>query len=176
MYVKSEYKAGSYNVIRIEREDGVFFDIIPDLGAMVYRISLKDRKGIPVDILRFDKAEELSDNPLFRGRLLFPFNDRIPEGRFHYKGCDYQLPINEKSDGSAIHGLLYNREFEVRDLNLSENEASITLGYTIKKGDWYFYPFSLDFSVTYRLSEKGFSVDFTFVNQGEIAMLPSMRI
>lgn len=167
MYIKCEYKAGPFTVMRIVCPDGPFFDVIPELGAMVYRIVLEDQKGDLIDVLRYDDPRELSENPLYRGRLLFPFNDRIPEGRFQFEGCQYQLPINEESDGSAIHGLVYNQNFKVQNLILSENKAAVTLYYSIDPDDWSFYPFGLDFSVTYSLSEKGFSVHFSFINHGD---------
>ena len=45
--------------------------------------------------------------------ILFPWPGRIADGRFSYGGRDVQLPINDPSHNCAIHGLTYNRVFEV---------------------------------------------------------------
>ena len=44
-----------------------------------------------------DSDEEILLNPLFRGRLLFPFNDRIPNGKYYFDGREYSFPINDKA-------------------------------------------------------------------------------
>lgn len=75
--------------------------IRPEAGGQVAAIVLDD---VPVIETSGNSAE---DEALFRGKILFPFNDRIPEGRYRFSGKSYRFPINEPSDGSAIHGLLY---------------------------------------------------------------------
>ena len=45
--------------------------------------------------------------------ILFPWPGRIAGGRFSYRGHDIQLPINDPSHDCAIHGLIYNRVFQI---------------------------------------------------------------
>ena len=59
-----------------------------------------------------DAAEELLANPWFRGRLLFPFNDRIPGGVYRFEGREYAFPCTEGDD--ALHGFLWQRAMRVR--------------------------------------------------------------
>lgn len=45
--------------------------------------------------------------------ILFPWPGRVADGRFSYRGREVQLPINDPSHNCAIHGLTYNRVFQV---------------------------------------------------------------
>ena len=45
--------------------------------------------------------------------ILFPWPGRIADGRFSYRGREIQLPINDPTHNCAIHGLIYNRVFEI---------------------------------------------------------------
>jgi len=85
-------------------------EIIPDLGGTVYKIAL-NRNGILHDVLASDGEELLRENPLYRGRILFPFHDCIPYGIYQFRGKYFELIINCAEDGSAIHGLLYDKDW-----------------------------------------------------------------
>ena len=45
--------------------------------------------------------------------ILFPWPGRIADGRFSYRGRMLELPINDPSHNCSIHGLIYNRPFQV---------------------------------------------------------------
>jgi aldose 1-epimerase len=45
--------------------------------------------------------------------ILFPWPGRIADGRFSYRGREIALPINDPTHNCAIHGLIYNRVFQV---------------------------------------------------------------
>lgn len=44
--------------------------------------------------------------------ILFPFPNRIRQGRFHWAGRDYQLPVTDKF-GNAIHGFCLDRPWSL---------------------------------------------------------------
>ena len=134
--------------------------IIKSLGGTVFDLTLKGQ-----NILFHDKPNELTKNDLFRGRLLFPFNDRIPEGKYTFEGLDLQFPLN--CDGKdSIHGLIYNRELKEVSVDSSEKKDTLVLLATIKKGEFSGYPFYVEMMVTYTLTNKEFSMDFTIKNLG----------
>lgn len=170
MYKRTEHETGGFAVVRIKNERGCFFDVIPSLGAMVYRIGLSGKDDHVQDILRFDSPDKLDENTHFRGRVLFPFNDRIPEGRYSFKGKEYRFPINEVSDCSSIHGLVYDKQFVEKESHLTEESGSITFAYNIHSGDWDYYPFSSSLDVTYKLSDEGFGIYYVFSNDGNETM------
>ena len=48
--------------------------------------------------------------------LLFPFPNRIRDGRFHWDGTDYELPadlVKHDANGNAIHGFCLDRPWRV---------------------------------------------------------------
>ena len=166
MFRKELYQIEDMDVVRIIDSNGRFMDIIPESGAMVYQVGLLNDRGIIRNILESDMDGEIKKNPWFRGRVLFPFNDRIPGGKYSFKGMDYELPINDIDDNSSIHGLVYNKPFSITNINLNDDSGEISLSMCIDKTDYASYPFSVTLDITYKLSKSGFSVNYSFQNRG----------
>ena len=85
--------------------------IVPEAGFQCrsYRVGLVDIVAGPQDAEADWKA-----HPFRSGiPILFPWPGRIADGRFSYRGRDIQLPINDPAHNCAIHGLIYNRVFQV---------------------------------------------------------------
>lgn len=133
--------------------------VIPQLGALPLRL----RHTKLGDIFAVCPDEELEKDSLFKSRILFPFNDRIPDGKYSFAGKEYQLPINEPADGSSIHGLVYDKAFSV--LSVKQDDSSLVLTYELK--DLSGYPFHLDFTVAYTLTAGSMHVSFSCINRGE---------
>lgn len=141
--------------------------IIPELGGMVHKVSLLDpATDETYPILEHDSDEELISNPWYRGRILFPFNDRIPDGKYTYNNQEYQIPMNFAEEGCAIHGFVYNKPFKVIKRTTSASEASLLLRYVIPEDTLEYYPFGLTLYVTYILTDEEFKVDFYIENTG----------
>lgn len=140
-------------------------EIIQNLGGTVFQVSLSNGSKLH-DLLYSDSTEELRTNPLYRGRLLFPFNDRIPDGKYTFAGKEYQLPINSEEDQSAIHGLVYDQPFTLVDESLNKESCSVTLQFKIKADQFRGYPFEIQFQVKYILSEHQLKLEFRIENIG----------
>ena len=153
--------AGHEGIV-LSSAEGSELIVIPSLGGMVHSLSLP----LAGKILRSDADAELSDNPLFRGRLLFPFNDRIPLGRYTFDGREYKLPSNDPADGSAIHGFLYRRTMKIIQERSGAGFASLTLGLDLRDDEEPGYPFCLSLRVEYRLDAAGFHLCMTTKNTG----------
>jgi len=87
--------------------------ILPELGFNCYSF----RAAVNGDLVEILDAEP--DFETAGGRpsgngipLLFPFPNRIREGRFHWAGKDYQIPELD-GDGNAIHGFVLDRPWRV---------------------------------------------------------------
>lgn len=139
--------------------------ILPGLGGTVHSLSL----GGTGPLLRPDGDGELGANPRFRGRLLFPFNDRIPGGRYSFMGREYRLPPNESSDGSAIHGFLYRKAMHLRGVRAGYGYAALVLGLDLGDDEEEGYPFRLSLRVLYRLDSGGFRLRMSVRNRGSAA-------
>lgn len=160
-----KYHDGHYDLVELVNtatQESVV--IVPKLGGTVNQISLKDHLGLR-EVLQVDD-KHYSENHSYRGRLLFPFNDRIPEAFFEWFGKEYQLKSNA-SDGSAIHGLIYDQEMIFVGEHADDQSASHTLSYEIKADQFEGYPFQVAIQIEYVLSEDGFRMNFTLKNTGK---------
>jgi len=108
-----------------------------------------------------DTEEELQNNPLFRGRFLFPFNDRIPEGKYTFNGKDFQLPINCNEDNSAIHGFMYNKKVSI----LKHTETEAVFYWRTGKDKIQGYPFDISLKTKIKLHNGGVKISFTVKNE-----------
>ncbi len=83
--------------------------------------------------------------------LLFPFANRIQHGKYSWKNKTYQLPINDRVNGHAIHGLVYDQTFELINTEVSDHSARIQLAY-YHDGSSEAYPFPFKLLVEYSFS------------------------
>ncbi|MEA1911893.1 MAG: aldose 1-epimerase, partial [Spirochaetota bacterium] len=133
----------------------------PSLGGTIVSLTL----GADLhQILDNDKEEEFQKNPLFRGRFLFPFNDRIPGGKYSFQGKTYQLPINCSEDKSAIHGFIYNTEVTI----LEQTESAVSMFWRTGKDNFPGYPFDISLKTDIKLHNGGVLIYFTIKNEGDI--------
>jgi aldose 1-epimerase len=58
--------------------------------------------------------------------ILFPFPNRIRTGRFRWRGRDYQLPLNDSTQASAIHGFVCRHPWRIVDRGADRNSAWVT--------------------------------------------------
>jgi len=161
------------DVVRLSGEPGEA-EIIPALGAMVRQISLRPDSPLPraygpfgmQPILAPDPDEaSLIANADFRGRHLFPFNDRIPDGNYSFAGSSYQLPKNDGRD--ALHGLVHSVPFELDELYSTSERAEARLHVEPERYVCAGYPFALSLSVRFILSREGFRIEYVVGNRGQ---------
>ncbi len=140
-------------------ESGEKIVVDPGNGGTVVSLILGKAEK---ELLRNDSEDEYLENPLFRGRFLFPFNDRIPEGKYNFQGVDYQLPVNNPDDGSSIHGFMYNKKVEV----LQSGGTDLSVRWHTVESSIPGYPFALSLTMDFHLSPGGLNIDFTVRNEG----------
>ncbi|GEM_PF-203574 len=159
-------------------ESGEYVIILPDHGGTVYQIALcpQGKEGARVkkgaaqraglrELLESDSPEEIQKNPWFRGRILFPFDDRVHKGVYSFQGRRYQLPINDPDGQDALHGFLYAQPLNVTFSEGTSEEAKLVLegDVTDKPG----YPFYLHIRLEYRLYPRGFQMKLKVENRGD---------
>jgi aldose 1-epimerase len=95
------------------------------------------------------------------GAPLIPWPNRLADGRYSFDGADFQLELSEPARHNAIHGLTRWRNWRAR-----EHESDrVVMGHRLHPSPGY--PFALDLSIVYELSEGGLSVCTTATNLGE---------
>lgn len=139
------------------------FSVLPDFGGVVSDLVFR---GTPV-LDGYDRPEELLDPKWKKSGVLFPFANRLKDGRYEWRGKTYQFPINDPSTGNALHGLSKEQPMKVVEIRTEENCAVITVTYA-EQGQSPAYPFPFTLLVTYTIEEPAhFKVDMRFRNDGD---------
>ncbi|MEM6685521.1 MAG: aldose 1-epimerase, partial [Bacteroidota bacterium] len=127
-------------------------------GGRIFEVILNDQR-----IISDQKGFPYSQSSA--SAIMFPFVNRVQDGKYTFEGKTYQLPINEPAKNNAIHGLLYTQKFELYDTQVSTEHARVTLQY-IYDGNTQGFPFPFHFFVTYTLTETTLKVTMKVVNTG----------
>ena len=101
----------------------------------------------------------------FQSSFLFPFPNRLANGKYSFEGQDFEFPLNDFGKPNALHGLISDKPFKV----LNQLENSLTLIYSYG-GDQSYYPFPFDVKIDYTLRPGTLTVDVTIENTGNSSM------
>jgi aldose 1-epimerase len=99
--------------------------------------------------------------PDYRGAIIAPWPNRIPDGRYVFGGAELTVPINEPSRLAALHGLVSHIPWTV----LYHDGSSLGLRHRLRPRRGY--PFELLLDVSYVVDESGFHTTVTATNTGE---------
>ncbi|WP_051605643.1 aldose 1-epimerase [Polaribacter sp. Hel_I_88] len=125
-----------------------------DQGARIVSLKFKDNF-----IIKEQPDFDYKDS--YASSILFPFASRIKEGKYTFEGNEYQL---ERNDGdNALHGLVYNKKFELFEPEEHKDNCSATFNY-YEKNESKGFPFTYFLSVTYTLFEDRLKVRITVKN------------
>lgn len=137
------------------------FSVVPEVGGTILEVWLEGQQIID----GCETAQELEDNVAYKSALLFPFPNRLLDGRYEHNGKEYRFPINDGGTNNALHGLGRDVEMDVLKKETKDTEASISLSY-FEEGTNKSYPFPFLFDVIYSISDKGgFEVKMRFTNE-----------
>lgn len=145
----------NYKGIRLinlhDDEESVTVSVAPEQGVMLHAFIVQAASG-PVNIINnySNKAELDQDLSLsYKSSKLSPFPCRIENGSYEWEGKLYTF-ANRFPDGSAIHGLLFNKEFSITEQKTTDFFATVSFEYTYK-GEDPGYPFDYRCEVKYTL-------------------------
>lgn len=143
--------------------------VLPNAGALLHLFEVIN-EGSPINIIDNYKDKEELDASLdrsYKSSKLAPFVCRIPEGKYNWGGVSYEFE-HKFMDGSAIHGLLFNKPFSVVERFIDDENASIHLRYHYNKDDAG-YPFRFNCDITYTLGGNNLlQVETTILNLDDI--------
>lgn len=128
--------------------------IIPEL-AMLHEFNIPVN-GQPFNIIENYPLEQPVKDQVtyyFRSAKLSPWVCRLADGRYEFQGRTYQVR-RMYSDGTALHGLLFDQPFELISQSADEASAYVTLEHNYKGYDPGF-PFHYRCQVTYTLESSG---------------------
>jgi aldose 1-epimerase len=130
--------------------------VVVEVGAGVREYGVDGRP-----VLESYGLEETCDGA--HGAPLIPWPNRLADGRYRFDGVEHQLPLSEPSTHNAIHGLLRWRPWRASERE--SNRVVMSTRLYPQPG----YPFTLDVSIAYELSDDGLVVTTTAANVGERA-------
>lgn len=164
-----ETEEDEIKILRLLHGEEVVMEILPDHGAVLNRLLLQfDEKYVEV-IDGYKDYKEVPNLPGSKSAILFPFPNRLKDGKYRYEGVEYQFPTQEEHHGNAIHGFVKDEVFKVEDFSVNDTggEANLVFFYG---GDRQYYPFRFAFHITYKYSGNELSTHFQIENRGNTHM------
>jgi aldose 1-epimerase len=127
--------------------------VVVELGGALRSLSVGGR-----DLVQgYDETEPVTGG---RGQHCAPWPNRVRDGSWSWRGQDLQLPVNEVSRGTAIHGLVRWQPWEVLE-HTADTARLRTL--VLPQPGW---PGALEHIVTWRLDPRGLRCDVRVLNVG----------
>jgi aldose 1-epimerase len=114
-------------VIILEETSGVArAEVWPACGFNCFRWRVRHGEQL-LDLLYAEPTLFRGGRPTSSGTpILFPFPNRIRDGRFSWDGKDYQIPRNDHHHVNAIHGFVFDRPWRVVDQGADDGSAWVT--------------------------------------------------
>jgi aldose 1-epimerase len=167
MYHQKKETFGKYETITLaNNEKGNAITIMPEFGANVLGLNLNHTPVIDGVI----PPNNVATDTFYKSALLFPYPNRVRNGKYVFEGKEYEMNINEPSINTSLHGFLFNKPMKVVEITTSDKAAVIELQYEYK-GEEKGYPFSAEVEVTYSLTNtRGFKCDIHVKNTGKTNM------
>lgn len=94
--------------------------------------------------------EEVDFNRWGKSGMLYPFPNRLKDGRYTWQGQTYQFPLNDAPFNNALHGFGMNRPLVVKAIELDSTHAKVNLEGSYD-GSLPYYPWAFTFGVVYTL-------------------------
>ena len=154
---------GRFEIHRLYNEtEGLSFSVAPQRGACLLDLQFKGRNVLD----GYTGAAGLKTLDWAKSALLAPFPNRLKDGRYSAGGEEFQFPLNDAERGNALHGFVLDKPFEVEQVTLAPEKATIALIYRYS-GDILHYPFPFSLRVTYTLkSPADFELSLNMENTG----------
>ena len=149
-----------YQVITLKDTSSGCEAEIYSLGGLLNSFLIPGKQGIKNVIHAFESVNDAITNITngFKSTKLSPFVCRLFKGQYSFRGNNYTIQ-KHFLNGHAIHGLLYNEAFQIKETIASDDYASVTLSFAYQGTDAG-YPFPYDMSITWKL-ESGNKLNVT---------------
>ena len=135
--------------------------IFPNLGASLQKLIVNSTKIIDEIKPKTTHLKKYSNQ--FNSSILFPFPNRIANGKYIFNNKSFELEINDIENNNALHGQVFNAPFELKNSEVSTDKALLTFNFnqTNKiKG----FPFLYGIELTYVFTPKTVELLFKITN------------
>ncbi len=159
MYLVHKFKQGDQDFVEITKSGELHAVINLSEGGRLQSYSLHN-----VDIIK--ERDDFSYAQSYASSLLFPFVSRTQHGKYAFEGQSFQLDCNDSNGIHALHGLVYNKTFELVDVDQSNSEIIVKIGY-LEKNKPKGFQHDYELSVNYTFSKEGMGLTMHVENVGE---------
>ncbi len=172
---QTSYSAGKawdshgFDVYSIEQDGKAIAEIVPALGNNCYAFRVSDGKNWLNVIDPPPDLETLEQRPTaFGNPILFPFPNRIRNGKWEFEGKTYQFDKAPESP-TTIHGLLLNRPYQVDKHEASKNGATLVCSLNSQHFSDISrqYPFPFKIEITYTLKDTVLTMAVSIQNTSD---------
>lgn len=148
------------------------FQCLPEFGGRLNRLTLRNGKHSAQILRSFDTFDEITADTTFCNTLLFPFVNRLKDGKYTIECNEYQAPINDPSTGNALHGFLFDEQFDISEsVPIDEKKRlfeKLELSHHYRQF-YSWYPFDINYSVRFSFpAPHKFRIDIHIENSGDI--------
>ena len=162
-------RTGTVYILR-DATDTVRAEVWPFAGFNCLRWQTRTASGSWGDLLYTAPDWETNPVPTRSGHpVLFPFPNRIREGRFTFQGTEFSLPLNDPTKSNAIHGFTPRTPWQVSAISQGMTDAAVTGQFRLSRdlptslGLW---PADCSLKLTYRLLASALRVEAVVQNFG----------
>ena len=155
MYNISHHKKLNYLEIT-NAENSLYAKIYLNNGASLQELILNGHEIIK-------NLSPLSYADTYASSILFPFANRIKDGKYAFQEEEFQFETNQKEENNALHGLVYNKTFEIVDSEVNEKTASVILEYN-ESSESIGFPYTYAIQLEYTFSKESFQLKATVKN------------
>ena len=152
----------SSNSVTINHEGyGVFARVFLNQGASLQQLVLNG-----VELIA--SLSPLPYGETYASAILFPFANRVEDGKYSFNNEVYQLGVNNAVENNAIHGLVYNKLYSIKSQFVNEHYADLVLEYdynAVNSG----FPFPFKIQLKYTFFKDSLDVKVSVQNKGELA-------
>lgn len=118
---------GIRRVMIKNKNTGEHFSVVPEFGANLNELVVRDRNENLEIIRGYKSREEFLRLEGFKNVLMVPFPNRIENGEYEFQGRKYRLPINEESNRNSLHGLVYSLRFNLVEKMITDDFGAMGL-------------------------------------------------
>lgn len=167
--VESKTENGFDKIILHDNIAQTSVEVIPSCGAILHAFTVLHNGRFINVIEQYSSAEDFADNVEaqgFKSCKLSPFACRLKNATYRFNEMQYTVDKFLMGQ-SAIHGLLYDAVFTVKEQEVNAAKASVVLAFSYKGTDGG-YPFYYDCNVTYTLEKDStLTLSTEVINRGK---------
>jgi aldose 1-epimerase len=156
---------GNFEKHILHNEKGDAIEIAPSVGGNLLDLRFK---GISV-LDGYRTPQELAEGKWSKNITLFPYPNRLRDGKYTHNGIEYQFDINNAATHNAIHGISKDVPMTVKKVEISNKSGKINCQFK-HEGNHKAYPFKFVFNIIFKIKDGELLVEMRFKNEDTVSI------